>query len=187
MVNRGFFDALPALRSGPVSLEEIELAEAAQLRDIFPERLLSTDEPATAPSVARLGADVQSHTFPPWAVRARGRAQGLLRLANWRFQDSRIEIEIATLDRGPSTLEDVATGLGLAVDWAFEQLELNRVEAFVETFDAELATMLGGRGFRLEACLREWSVEAGKRRHMNVFALLAGEWRRWKEQHNDNR
>ncbi len=81
-------------------------------------------------------------------------------------------------------LHDAAWGHGYATEaagavlqWAFETLDLNRVQAETDTRNAGSARVLEKLGFRREGTLREDCVVAGDVSDSWVYGLLRREWR----------
>lgn len=81
-------------------------------------------------------------------------------------------------------LGEAAWGHGFATEaagallaWAFDTLDLNRVQAEADTRNAPSARVLEKLGFRLEGTLREDCVVNGDVSDSWVFGLLRREWR----------
>ncbi|EGD43289.1 acetyltransferase, GNAT family [Nocardioidaceae bacterium Broad-1] len=81
-------------------------------------------------------------------------------------------------------LGEAAWGQGFATEaagallaWAFDTLDLNRVQAEADTRNAPSARVLEKLGFRLEGTLREDCVVNGDVSDSWVFGLLRREWR----------
>lgn len=66
---------------------------------------------------------------------------------------------------------------GALLQWAFETLDLNRVQAEADTRNDASARVLEKLGFRHEGTLREDCVVAGEVSDSWVFGLLRREWR----------
>ncbi|TQL69834.1 RimJ/RimL family protein N-acetyltransferase [Nocardioides albertanoniae] len=66
---------------------------------------------------------------------------------------------------------------GALLGWAFEALDLNRVQAEADTRNAASGRVLEKLGFRLEGTLREDCVVDGVVSDSWVFGLLRREWR----------
>lgn len=65
---------------------------------------------------------------------------------------------------------------GAVLTWAFDALDLNRVQAEADTRNAASARVLEKLGFKLEGTLREDCVVNGVVSDSWVFGLLRGEW-----------
>lgn len=65
---------------------------------------------------------------------------------------------------------------GALLEWAFDTLDLNRVQAETDTRNAASARVLEKLGFRREGTLREDCVVAGDVSDSWVFGLLRREW-----------
>ena len=81
-------------------------------------------------------------------------------------------------------LDDAAWGHGYAteaahalVDWAFETLDLNRVQAEADTRNLASARVLEKLGFLREGTLREDCIVNGEVSDSWVFGLIRREWR----------
>jgi RimJ/RimL family protein N-acetyltransferase len=142
---------------------------------------------------------------PPWSERERERAERFLtacrqmaeegtgvRLAVDRTSDEAF-IGWCTLNRWnpvhrSSSLgycfEEAAWGRGYATEaarallqWAFDTLDLNRVQAETDTRNAGSARVLEKLGFVREGTLREDCVVSGEVSDTWVFGLLRRDWR----------
>jgi ribosomal-protein-alanine N-acetyltransferase len=81
-------------------------------------------------------------------------------------------------------LDDTMWGHGYATEaahamlrWAFETLDLNRVQAEVDTRDAASARVLEKNGFVREGTLREECIVNGEVSDTWVFGLIKRDWR----------
>ena len=81
-------------------------------------------------------------------------------------------------------LDEAAWGHGYAteaaralLDWAYDTLDLNRVQAEADTRNAASARVLEKLGFVLEGTLREDCIVDGDVSDSWVFGLLEREWR----------
>jgi [ribosomal protein S5]-alanine N-acetyltransferase len=82
-------------------------------------------------------------------------------------------------------LDDAAWGHGYATEagralltWAFDALDLNRVQAETDTRNTASAHVLEKLGFTREGTLREDCVVNGEVSDSWVYGLLSSEWRR---------
>jgi len=66
--------------------------------------------------------------------------------------------------------------VSLALGWAFDDLQLHRIEADIEPRNARSEQLLRALGFQAEGLLRERFCSAGEIQHSMVFGLLAREW-----------
>ncbi|MEZ4713620.1 MAG: GNAT family protein [Caldilineaceae bacterium] len=65
------------------------------------------------------------------------------------------------------------------IQFGFEQLQLNRIEALVMVENAASAALLRSLGFHEEGILREHDYFKGQFHNMRCFALLRREWGAW--------
>jgi RimJ/RimL family protein N-acetyltransferase len=70
----------------------------------------------------------------------------------------------------------VGEALGALVDYAFEELHLNRLEADVDPRNAASKRVLERLGFRREGLLRERWIVAGHVSDTAIYGLLLREW-----------
>jgi len=63
------------------------------------------------------------------------------------------------------------------LDWGFEQLDLNRVEADVDPRNTPSARLMERLGFIREGCLRERWIVGGEVCDSLMYGLLAREWK----------
>ena len=81
-------------------------------------------------------------------------------------------------------LDDTAWGQGYATEamrallqWAWDTLPLNRLQAEIDTRNTASARVLEKLGFRLEGTLREDCIVDGEVSDSGVYGLLRREWR----------
>lgn len=68
--------------------------------------------------------------------------------------------------------------IGLILKYAYEELQLNRIEAFVDPANAASSRLLGRLGFRHEGMLRDAFFEKGKFVDAELYSLLRREYTR---------
>ena len=66
--------------------------------------------------------------------------------------------------------------VGALVAWAFSELHLNRVHAFVMTTNLRSIRLLEQSGFRREGTLRSFRIARGEPRDFHVYSILATEF-----------
>ncbi len=69
----------------------------------------------------------------------------------------------------------------MLLGWAFETLDLNRVQAETDTRNAAAARVLEKLGFVREGTLRDDCIVNGEASSSWVFGLLGREWQQWSE------
>jgi RimJ/RimL family protein N-acetyltransferase len=81
-------------------------------------------------------------------------------------------------------LEPAGVGKGLVtraarliIDWAFEERGIHRVEWLVSTGNAASIAVAQRLGMTKEGVLREYYLHRGKRADLEVWSVLAPEWR----------
>ncbi len=112
-----------------------------------------------------------------WAIvpKAEGRVVGTVGLANWAHHHSRAELGFAIARRCWNrgyTSESVAAVLR----HAFQELCLNRVEAFCKIENGASARVLEKSGMRFEGILRQREFIKGRYEDLKLFAILREEY-----------
>jgi len=179
------FDAGLSLETPRLRLRAVRGSDAPALLEIFAD-----------PAVARYGSS------PPWADLAeaerrvardlQGGADGsVLALLVERAADARVigRCVLFHVDRGCRRAEvgyalaSSAWGQGYAreavqalLDYGFEHLDLNRVEADIDPRNTASARLLERLGFRAEGLLRERWIVAGEVSDSAMYGLLRAEW-----------
>ena len=67
--------------------------------------------------------------------------------------------------------------LSLIIDYAFEESDVNRIEAFVEPPNIASRALLERQGFRMEGILREHEMCRGELIDIEILSLLRKEWK----------
>ena len=67
--------------------------------------------------------------------------------------------------------------LGLILRYAFDELDLHRVQLTVFAYNERAIALYKGRGLRQEGCFREAIYRDGARHDMLLMGLLQSEWR----------
>lgn len=70
----------------------------------------------------------------------------------------------------------MSAAVRLAIDYAFQNMQLNRIAAVVYVENEPSARLLGRLGFRLEGCLRAYHCLNGVYYDHNLFSLLRQDW-----------
>jgi ribosomal-protein-alanine N-acetyltransferase len=97
-----------------------------------------------------------------------------LHALDWRHRRGELGFWLVPGARG----RGLATrAVGLLVDWAFEALDLLRVEMTTTRDNAAAATVAERLGFVREGMLRKRNIERGRRVDLVWFGLLREEWR----------
>jgi ribosomal-protein-alanine N-acetyltransferase len=101
---------------------------------------------------------------------------GWCTLNDWNpdFRSTNLGYCLAEAAWGQGYATEAARGL---LGWAFDNLDLNRVQAECDTRNAASAKVLEKLGFQLEGTLREDCVVDGVVSDSWVFGLLRREWR----------
>lgn len=71
--------------------------------------------------------------------------------------------------------------IGLALAFAFDELNLHRVQLTVFSYNTRAIALYEGLGFRREGVYREFLHRDGARHDMLLYGLLAREWRAQRE------
>jgi [ribosomal protein S5]-alanine N-acetyltransferase len=105
-----------------------------------------------------------------------GRLLGLCSLYAFHLASRRAEIGymLARASRGQGLMHEALCTL---LDYGFGVLDLNRVEADIDTRNTASARTLGRLGFQLEGRLRERWIVAGEVSDTGLYGLLRRDWR----------
>ncbi len=113
-----------------------------------------------------------------WAIEARDRPGlvGSCGLFAWHrsWRKCTLGYELAAGAQGQGYMHEA---LGAAIDWGFEAMELNRIEAQVHPDNAASLRSLRRLGFAEEGRLRQLGFWGGTFHDMLQFSLLRGDWR----------
>ena len=71
----------------------------------------------------------------------------------------------------------MAEALAAAIQWGFENMALNRIEALIHPNNAPSVKLAVSLGFAEEGCLREVGHWGSQYHDMLQFSLLKREWR----------
>ena len=71
----------------------------------------------------------------------------------------------------------MSEALSLIIDHAYNNSEVNRIEAFVETPNKASRSLLEKLGFRMEETLREHEMCRGKLIDIQLLGLLRKDWK----------
>lgn len=113
-----------------------------------------------------------------WGIEARDRPGlvGSCGLFAWHraWRKCAIGYELAAGAQGQGYMHEA---LGAAIDWGFQAMELNRIEAQVHPDNAASLRSLRRLGFAQEGRLRQLGYWGGAFHDMLQFSLLRGDWR----------
>jgi RimJ/RimL family protein N-acetyltransferase len=179
------WERLPLIETGRVALRRISPADTDAFYSIYsnPEvmRYWSTPPLADRANAARQIREIedkwQSRSILKWGIARRSDDQliGSVTLFNLDFTHRRAEIGYA-LGREFWGLGYMNEALTALLGYAFETLELHRLEADVDPRNAASIKTLERLGFQKEGYLRErWQV-AGEIQDSLFYGLLRREW-----------
>jgi RimJ/RimL family protein N-acetyltransferase len=180
-------DELPTLPGRRVDLRRLELDDAPAIFSIFgdPEVMRFWSSPALPDLAAaeRLIHEIQDHfrarRLFQWGVRSRETSEviGTCTLLGVDMEHRRAEIGFAlrrrVWGRGLAT-----EALDTVIAFAFDVLELHRLEADVDPENERSLVTLERQGFRREGYLRERWHHLGEVRDTVFLGLLRREWQR---------
>ena len=113
-----------------------------------------------------------------WAVEelATGALVGQCSVFNWNTTFK--SLELGYCFREASWGQGLATeAAGAALQWAFESLEINRVQAEIDTRNIASGRVLSKLGFLHEGTLRENCIVNGEVSDTHVYGLLKCDWK----------
>lgn len=178
-------DRLPEICADRVKLRWLEPSDTRDLFEIFSNkevcRYWSSPPMKEAAEAGRLIADIHemfvAHTLYEWGVaRVRDdRIIGTLTLASLDEKNRRAEVGFS-LARSAWGNGYMREAIKLGLDFAFDQMDLMRVEADVDPNNTNSLRLLEDMSFKREGYLRErWRV-AGEVTDSVLLGLLRREW-----------
>ncbi len=180
------FSVFPTLTTARLVLREVEPTDAAAVFAFRSDPEVQKHNGTPMQNIAeaeQLITDLRTVIFPnkygiQWAVTQPGSDQviGLFGLNYWDQQHRRIELgyDIAQAYWGQGFAVE---GLKPILKWGFEQLNLNRVEAYTIADNHRSVRVLTKLGFTLEGTRRQYSLEDDGAFHgSSIYGLLREEY-----------
>jgi RimJ/RimL family protein N-acetyltransferase len=173
---------LPASR---VFLRMLSEPDAAALYGFFsdPEvmrywsRPAMTDPAEVKPLLDQILADYRSGTSLPLGIERKADGVLLGECTLFNFHDASRRAEIGyVLGRSHWGMGYMHEALQALLNYAFGQLDLNRLEADIDPRNTASARSLERLGFRKEGLLRQRWIVAGEVCDTDFYGLLRGEW-----------
>jgi RimJ/RimL family protein N-acetyltransferase len=178
-------DELPTLRTARVSLRQLTAADTADIFAIFsdPEVMRYWDHgPMTKPSdasayIEQIHDGLRRRQLFQWGVSdaSAGRIVGTCTLTHLSAAHQRGEIGFA-LARSHWGRGIAAEAVTTVVAFAFERLDLHRLEADADPRNDRSLRLLERLGFEREGCLRERYYVEGERQDAVLLGLLRPAW-----------
>ena len=176
-------DRLPTLTGLQVQLRALGDADVPRLFEIFSDprvmRYWSTPAMKDASEAAnyfeRIQEGFRSRQLFQWGIQFGEDLVGTCTLFHIDLVHRRAEIGYALGHRfwGKGLARD---GVGTAIAFAFEALNLHRIEADVDPRNARSLKLLEGLGFQKEGCLRERYIVNGEIQDALFLGLLRPDW-----------
>ena len=176
-------DRLPSLVGDGVKLRWLTTDDVPDLGAIFSDadvvRFMSlpqlTSEDATRRFLAQIHNGFRAGTLYQWGIELEQRIVGTCTLAEIDRTNRRAEVGFAL------AREFWGRGLMLRavpamIQFAFERLDLHRIEADADPRNAASLRVLERLGFQREGLLRERYIQLGEVQDAMVFGLLRREW-----------
>jgi ribosomal-protein-alanine N-acetyltransferase len=175
----------PTLTTPRLHLREIVPADAPALfaihSDVAAMRWFGTDPMLTLQDAEKLveifaAGRKLSNTGTRWGItdRASGQLLGTCGLFKWNrnWHSCALGYELAQSAWGQGLMQEALEGV---LDWGFEHMALNRVEAQVAPQNTASIKRLQALGFVCEGLLRQAGFWLGEHRDLLQYALLRGE------------
>ncbi len=177
-------DQLPALRGDGVQLRGLTEDDVPALHAIFSDadvvRFMSvahqTSEAATRAFLDEIHAGFRDGTHYQWGVELEGAVVGTCTLACIDREHRRAELGFA-LARAFWGRGLILRALPALIRFAFEELDLHRIEADTDPRNTASMRVLERLGFQREGLLRERYFQFGEAQDALVHGLLRSEWR----------
>ena len=176
-------DHLPPLAGDGVQLRWLTTADVPDLRAIFSDadvvRFMSipqlTSEAATLKFLAQIHNGFRAGTLYQWGIELEQRIVGTCTLADIDRTNQRAEIGFA-LARELWGRGLILRALPSVFQFAFERLDLRRIEADADPRNAASIRVLERLGFQREGLLRERYIQLGEVQDAMFFGLLRRDW-----------
>lgn len=176
-------DHLPTLRGDDLLLRWMTAEDVPALRAIFSDadvvRFMSvkqlTSEAATLEFLARIHNSFRGGTLYQWGVELEQGIVGTCTLSSINREHRRAELGFA-LARAFWGRGLIRRALPAVVQFAFERLDLHRIEADTDPRNVASMRTLERLGFQREGLLRERYFQFGEVQDAVVFGLLRRDW-----------
>lgn len=176
-------DHLPFLGGDDLRLRWLTASDVPALRAIFSDadvvRFMSipllTSEAATLEFLARIHDGFREGTLYQWGIQLEQAIVGTCTLAHIDRTHRRAELGFA-LARAFWGRGLILRALRPVIQFAFERLELHRIEADVDPRNTASMRVLERLGFQREGLLRERYFQLGEIQDAVVFGLLRRDW-----------
>ncbi len=176
-------DHLPPLSGDGVQLRSLTTADIPDLHAIFSDadvvRFMSisqlTSEASTLNFLAQIHNGFRAGTLYQWGIELEQRIVGTCTLADIDRTNRRAEIGFA-LGRAFWGQGLIHHALPAMIQFAFERLDLRRIEADADPRNAASIRVLERLGFQREGLLRERYIQLGEVQDAMIFGLLRREW-----------
>jgi RimJ/RimL family protein N-acetyltransferase len=176
-------DHLPPLRGDDLLLRWLTADDVPALRAIFSDadvvRFMSvpqlTSEAATLAFLAEIHNGFRGGTLYQWGVQLEQGIVGSCTLANIDRKHRRAELGFA-LARAFWGRGLILQALPTVIQFAFERLDLHRIEADTDPRNLASMRVLERLGFQREGLLRERYFQFGEAQDAVVFGLLRRDW-----------
>ena len=176
-------DYLPTLPGDGVQLRSLTIDDVPDLRAIFSDadvvRFMSipqlTSEAATLRFLDQIHDGFRAGTLYQWGIELEQRIVGTCTLAEIDRTNRRAEIGFA-LARAFWGRGLVLRAVPSVFQFAFERLDLRRIEADADPRNAASIRVLERLGFQREGLLRERYIQLGEVQDAMMFGLLRRDW-----------
>lgn len=176
-------DSLPSLPGDGVQLRSLTTDDVPELHAIFSDadvvRFMSipqlTSEAATLNFLAQIHDGFRAGTLYQWGIELEQRIVGTCTLADIDRTNRRAEIGFALARErwGRGLILRAAPAM---IQFAFERLDLRRIEADADPRNAASIRVLERLGFQREGLLRERYIQLGEVQDAMIFGLLRRDW-----------
>ncbi|HEY0460407.1 MAG TPA: GNAT family N-acetyltransferase [Pyrinomonadaceae bacterium] len=183
-------EKLPIIEARRVRLRHLEESDTDSLFEIFSDReamrFWSTPPFTSRAEAANLLAEIheffRQKSLFQWGIALREN-DGIIGTATlFRFDRQSRRAEIGyILNRRFWGNGFINEALAALLEFAFEKLSLNRIEADIDPRNAASARVVERLGFRREGLLRERWIVGGERQDTLFYGLLESDWNKLKE------
>lgn len=174
----------PALRTSRLMLREIEPSDAERLHAVWTDPLVVEHlvlDPFTEirQTEAMISLLQELHTSGEgirWAITllTDGTPVGTCGFHNWKKEHGRAELGYE-LDSRMWRQGYMSEAVSAALEYAFDTMALNRIEALVTAGNERSRRFLEKTGFTLEGTLRQYELARGSHQDQWIFSLLREE------------
>ena len=179
------FDNFPTLHTERLDLIEVTSVHTADLFALVTDKRVSrffnvfpaTHESEMEKVVERIRNMYAGKTGIRWGIQLKGTANIIGTIGYYNLTDKHRGVLAYALIPEYWRKGYVGESLNEVLRFGFEKLDLRRIDAEIRPGNVASENALMKYGFLHEGLLRQWTLWNGEYQDMNMYSLLANEWR----------